>query len=283
MIQWDIHTPLDGQDGLMQLQLSGEIAMGKCLALYGKSGAGKTTFLRILAGLHQPQFGSIRFDKKQWLDTNNGVNIAPQARGIGFVFQDYALFPNMQVEENLRFATRLPTNTVLIEELLELMELEALRNKYPNVLSGGQKQRVALARALVQQPQLLLLDEPLAAVDRELRAKLSYYLQLVRKRFQLTTILVSHNENEILDLADEVMVIDNGQLRAQGTPNDIFNVQEITGQIIKIEQTDSGPIVHIKIGHQAITSRRAGRGTEHLKVGQTIIVRSLDDFRIIAK
>lgn len=222
MIEIFLEKRLHGTEGEMILNFHQNIENQGFIALFGKSGAGKTSILRMLAGLMQADKGRIMVNDTVWLDTTRKVNWSPQKRQVGFVFQDYTLFPNMTVEENLKFALRKNQNAKVIEELIELIELEGLKKRYPITLSGGQQQRVALARALVQQPRLLLLDEPLSALDREMREKLQNYLLEIHERYQLTTILVSHDEAEIVKMADKILVLEGGEVVKSGRVKEIF-------------------------------------------------------------
>ena len=176
MIKIDIHKKLKAYDSEMNLRIKCKIKKGELVTLYGESGAGKTSTLRILAGLLKPDKGEITINEVSWIDTKNKIFLAPQKRNIGYVFQDYALFPNMSVLQNLEFASGKGQNKKVITELIEMMELGDLQNRKPQTLSGGQQQRVALARALVCKPNILLLDEPLAALDYKIRLKLQDYI-----------------------------------------------------------------------------------------------------------
>jgi molybdate transport system ATP-binding protein len=182
------------------------------LALTGPSGSGKTTILRILAGLEKRAKGRLMVQGELWQDSAQGIFLAPQQRSIGVVFQDYALFPNMSVVQNLQFALPKTENQTLIEELLEVMDLQELKTAYPRELSGGQQQRVALARALVRRPKLLLLDEPLSALDTQMREHLQTFIRLLHERYALTTLLISHHPEEIQRLADRVLVLEKGKI-----------------------------------------------------------------------
>jgi molybdate transport system ATP-binding protein len=195
------------------------LAPGELLAISGPSGAGKTTLLRLLAGLDRPDGGFIRSEDKTWYSQVPRQWMPPQQRPLGFVFQDYALFPNMTVRENLAFAaTGQPQPGHIIAELLEKLELTKLADRRPAVLSGGQQQRVALARALARRPRLLLLDEPLSALDLPTRQRLQQELAEVHRQFELTTILISHDPAEISRLADRVLELELGQARRVGPP-----------------------------------------------------------------
>lgn len=208
--------------GPQRFDVTFEVKKNEILAISGPSGAGKTTILRILAGLTTVDSGHIEIDQETWLDTNQKICIPTRRRSIGFVFQDFALFPHMTVRQQLEFAVPKRSQVHTIDELLHLMELEALQHQRPALLSGGQQQRVAIARAIARKPRLLLLDEPLSALDDEMRHKLQDYILKVRQRYQLTILLVSHHLPEIFRLADSVITLDQGRIVKQGLPADLF-------------------------------------------------------------
>ncbi|HEY4209094.1 MAG TPA: ATP-binding cassette domain-containing protein [Puia sp.] len=214
--------------GRQQMDVAFEVDKGQLLTLYGPSGAGKTTILRILAGLTSISAGHIVVDEETWYDSQRRVDVPTQRRSIGFVFQDFGLFPHWSVYDNLKYAMPKGEDPRLMHELIELMELGPLRDARPVFLSGGQQQRVALARAIVRKPRLLLLDEPLSALDDDMRHRLQDYIERVRKHYELTTILVTHHMPEILRLADEVIWLDKGRIRQQGPPEKIFSAREKT-------------------------------------------------------
>ncbi len=187
-------------------------------ALLGPSGSGKSTVLMAIAGLLPGARGHVRVGGQPLLDSAEGIDLPARARDVGLVFQDYALFPHMTVEENLRFGVRRlghalrPEAHERIGTLMEQFGLEALRNAYPRHLSGGQRQRVALARALATQPRLLLLDEPLSALDTELRARLRAELAEMLERVQVPTLLVTHDLQDVQALAQSVVRIEAGRI-----------------------------------------------------------------------
>jgi molybdate transport system ATP-binding protein len=201
---------------------------GSLLAIYGPSGAGKTTLLRILAGLTTTDTGFIEVDGEVWLDTSSRVNLPTRRRSIGFVFQDFALFPHLSVRKQLEFALPDPKDNKIVAELLSLMELNELQHLRPALLSSGQQQRLALARAIARRPRLLLLDEPLSALDDDMRNKLQEYILVAHRHYGLTTLLVSHHLPEVLRLADEAIVLENGKVTAQGAPANLFAGRTIT-------------------------------------------------------
>lgn len=208
--------------GRQQMDIEFEVEKGQLLTLYGPSGAGKTTILRILAGLTSVSSGYIAVDGETWYDSHKKINVPTQRRSIGFVFQDFGLFPHWSVYDNLRYAMPKGEDPRLMHELIELMELGTLQDTRPTFLSGGQQQRVALARAIVRKPRLLLLDEPLSALDDDMRHRLQDYIERIRKHYEFTTVLVSHHLPEILRLADVVIWLDKGRIRQQGAPKKIF-------------------------------------------------------------
>jgi len=222
MIEIDFTKTLDGGAGSFDLELKLAIEAGAFTTIYGASGAGKTSTLRMISGLMTPDRGSLVVNDEVWYDSSKKINKKPQERSIGFVFQDYALFGHMTVLENLIFAKGKKDGTNSIDELLEVMELQQLQHRKPETLSGGQKQRVALARALVQKPKLLLLDEPFAALDNTIRFKLHEYLKRVQERYDLTTILISHEVGEIIKLADKVVCLEQGKISKIGSPDTVF-------------------------------------------------------------
>ena len=256
MIEIFLQKKLNVSSGDMLLEVKTNIEQGQFVTLYGKSGAGKTSTLRMLAGLLKPDFGKISIHGNVLLDTSNQINLSPQKRKIGFVFQDYALFPNMTIIENLSFALNKNQDKKILDELIEIMEIGDLRNQKPHRLSGGQQQRVAVARALVQKPALLLLDEPLSALDEEMRNKIQKYILQVHREFNLTTILISHNLAEVLKMSDQVLVLDHGKIIQSGNPLDVFSKGklngnfQVTGEVISMGKQNSNLILTILIGKE---------------------------------
>lgn len=220
----DIHRAMLTSEGKMNLEVCTEINGNELLCLFGHSGAGKTTLLRILAGLTKPDKGRIVFDDTVWFDSVKKINIPPQERNVGYMFQDYALFPHMTVEKNIGFAQK-EKNRYEIDKLMELFDLRALKNQHPGKLSGGQKQRVALARALAAKPTLLLLDEPLSALDFDMRLSLQQEIRKAHELLQTITLMVSHDIPEVIQLASSVIVLKNGTVLKSGKTSEVFKLK----------------------------------------------------------
>jgi len=280
MIQIDIQKRLKSNQGDMLLHINCDIHKGDFVTLYGKSGAGKTSTLRMLSGLMTPDSGSIIVNDETWYHSKENKNITPQRRHIGYVFQDYALFPNMTVLENLKYARPSSHSKQLLTDLIDIVELGDLQHQKPNTLSGGQQQRVALARAVVQEPKLLLLDEPLAALDRDIRLKLQDYLSELHQKQNLTTVLISHDIAEIMKLSSRVMMIDNGTITNQGSPEDMFVNNSVsgkfkfTGEVLSIKKEDVVYIVTVLIQNQVVKVIAEKSEIESLTVGDQVLVAS---------
>lgn len=199
---------------------------GTTTVLFGASGSGKTTVLRCLAGLEKPELGSIRFGEEVWFDARARVFLPPQGRRVGFVPQEYALFPHMSVKHNIAYGLSPVSRPQRAQRLVETMRwlgLEGLEKRRPLELSGGQRQRVALARALIRRPQLLLLDEPLSALDSPTRLRLRGDLRQLLKRLGIPTLLVTHDRSEALALGDQLVVMDGGRVVQQGAVHEVFS------------------------------------------------------------
>ena len=212
MIRIKVEKKLRGADAPFTLKVDTTIAKGELITIYGPTGAGKSSVLRILAGLLKPEYGEITVDNSTWLHTEKKIFVSPQHRDIGMVFQDYALFPNMTVRENLEFALAKNQDLKIVDELLEVSQLGNLQYTRPLLLSGGQKQRVALTRALVRKPKVLLLDEPLSALDSKMRFSLQDYILDFHQRFDLTTILITHDLPEVIKMSKRVLLLENGAI-----------------------------------------------------------------------
>jgi len=272
MIKIDINKKLHGANGEMYLDVNLEIREGEFVALAGQSGSGKTTLLRILAGLEDAE-GTIQIADEIWLDEKKVL--APQKRGIGFVFQDYALFANMSVLENLLFVKK---DKDLAQHLLEMTELSELKNRMPNTLSGGQKQRVSLCRAMMNRPKLLLMDEPLSALDPTMRTKLQNEILSLHKEFGTTTIMVSHDPSEIYRLANRVVVLNLGKITNDATPKEVLlktkGSQKFSfeGELLDIVKVDVIYIAIISIGQQLVEIVVSDEEIKNLSIGQSVSV-----------
>ncbi|MDB5337175.1 MAG: Fe3+/spermidine/putrescine transporter ATP-binding protein [Planctomycetaceae bacterium] len=219
-------------------------------ALFGPSGCGKTTVLRCLAGLERLDAGVIRAFGQTWSDPGQRIHVAPQHRGVGFLFQDYMLFPHLNVRDNVAFgAPSQPDQRAQVDQLLQRFQLAGLDRRFPRELSGGQQQRVALARVLAAQPRLLCLDEPLSALDGPTRTHLRIELRKWLREFQLPALIVSHDAIDIQALADDLIVMSDGQVRQSGPVEEVLHqpvditVARIVGfenfVPVKVEQRDS--------------------------------------------
>jgi len=221
--------------------------------LFGPSGCGKTTILRSLAGLERPESGRIEFAGQLWLDVEQGVSLSPQRRGVGFLFQQYALFPHFTVAGNVAFGLRDRASAAArrqVADVLARLQIGELAERYPAQLSGGQQQRVALARAIVCQPRLLLLDEPLSALDAPVREQLRGELRRMLIELATPTIVVTHDRVETLALADEVVVVTEGQVRQTGPVHDVFSRPRDPdiAQVVGIETVQPGVVVQASEG-----------------------------------
>ncbi|MHB8111459.1 MAG: sulfate/molybdate ABC transporter ATP-binding protein [Syntrophorhabdaceae bacterium] len=201
------------------------IPSGELVALLGPSGSGKTTLLRIIAGLETPDSGTIRFNGEDTTDRH------VRERRVGFVFQHYALFRNMTVFDNVAFGLRVKPRSVRpsreeirkrVQKLLHLVQLEGLSDRYPSQLSGGQRQRIALARALAMDPQILLLDEPFGALDAKVRAELRVWLRKLHDEIHVTSVFVTHDQEEALEVADRIVVMNQGKIEQVGTAEEVY-------------------------------------------------------------
>jgi molybdate transport system ATP-binding protein len=256
-IEFSLQKSLHGPCGAMRVDVAAAMGGKSFVTVFGPSGAGKTTLLRMLAGLTRPDAGRIVVDGECWFDSSQRIELPPQRRSIGFVFQDYALFPNFTVRENIAYAVGKEQGG-WIDELLDLMALRELQDRLPQALSGGQKQRVALARAIARKPKLLLLDEPLSALDIGLRLQLQDQIADLHRRFGLTTMLVSHDLGEVFRLSQQVLRIEHGSIIQSGTPAEVFLQRRLGGkinlraQVLAVRREDVIHVVSLLIGQDVV-------------------------------
>ncbi|MDP1830469.1 MAG: ATP-binding cassette domain-containing protein [Geothrix sp.] len=226
--------------------------------LFGPSGSGKTTVLRLLAGLERADRGSIHFGGTAWSDADRGVHLPPQARDLGFLPQAYHLFPHLSVTANLGYGLVSLTareRTVRIEELLLLLDLKGLEDRRPGELSGGQQQRVALGRALARRPRLLLLDEPLSALDRPSQLRLRKELRELLRTLDIPTVLVTHDRTEALQLGDRLVVMDQGRVCQSGDIQQVFDrpTDPAVARILGVETVVRGRVESVSEGMATVS------------------------------
>ncbi len=272
MVHIDITKTLQGSVGTMVLDVEITIEEHAFVALAGQSGSGKTTLLRILAGLENAT-GVVDVGGELWQEGRKVL--APQKRGIGFVFQDYALFANMSVEQNLLYVAK---DRELAKQLLEMTDLLALKDRLPSTLSGGQKQRVSLCRAMMNRPKLLLMDEPLSALDPAMRTKLQHDILTLHKAFGTTTIMVSHDPSEIYRLADRVIVLDQGRVVREGSPKEVLLQTQgsqkfsLRGELLDIVKADVIHIAVVSIGQQIVEVVLDAEEAATFEIGEAVQV-----------
>lgn len=258
--------------GTLDLDVALEVAAGECLALAGPSGAGKTSVLRVVAGLLRPERGRVDANGQTWLDTGSGTDLPPEHRRAGYLFQEYALFPHLTAWQNVAYPMRGVPRTERRERALALLDrfgLEQLADARPRTLSGGERQRVALARVLARDPQVLLLDEPLAALDARTRARAAGELAAVLGDLELPALLVTHDFAEAAHLGDRVGVIDSGRVMQEGTPSELAAeprsafVADFTGAVVLTGIASAGEdgLTHVALdGGGEVTTTDAGEG-----------------------
>jgi molybdate transport system ATP-binding protein len=286
MIEIEITKKLISAQGEFTLALQLNIVQGEFISLFGESGAGKTTLLRCLAGLERPDSGSIKVNGETWFDSKTGFMLPARHRHAGYMFQDYALFPNMSVRGNLEFALRPGANRERVSELIALMGLGELQQRKPGTLSGGQKQRVALARALAAEPCLLLLDEPFSALDHANRVRLQDEVLRLQRHFGLTTVMVSHDVSEVYKLSQRVMVIEQGSIAKQGSPAEVFKAGQsssknsasgkfsFAGEVLEIASADVVFAVTLLVGNQIVRVIATPDDVKNIKQGDRVMLMS---------
>lgn len=275
MITAHLRKRLWGGPEPFELDISLQIPAGSFVALTGPSGAGKTTLLRLLAGLERPDQGHLHVQGNIW---EGARHLPPQQRRMGYVFQDYALFPHWTVRQNLAAGLRPGQAPDCVDAWLERVALSALQHQRPHQLSGGQRQRVALARALVGEPQLLLLDEPLAALDPALRLHLQNELRALHKALGFTVVMVSHDIPEILRLADAAIELKGGKIARQGTPVSLYAPHALSGkfrargEVLAIAPCAPAAVVTVLAGSEVLQVVVTLSEAEALQIGQPVLV-----------
>ncbi|MFH0921184.1 MAG: ATP-binding cassette domain-containing protein [Fibrobacterota bacterium] len=232
-LSFSLKKRLRSVQGEMSLAVEAEVGPSEFACFYGPSGAGKTTILRMIAGLTVPDEGYVKFGTTVWFDSAAKIDIPTRLRRTGFLFQDYALFPNMSVRENVAFAQTNGGKDGAVDAILDMVGIRALGDQYPGKLSGGQKQRVALARTLMEKPDVLLLDEPLSALDWEMRLKLQKDIANIHDRFSIPTLMVSHDPMEITKLSDTVYRLEDGRITCNGKPAEVFAADNLWKEYIQ--------------------------------------------------
>lgn len=280
MLELSLQKQLHSATGEMLLDVQMHLESNAFATLFGPSGAGKTTILRMLAGLTPPDRGRIVVDGVTWFDdgtTGKKINLPPQQRSIGYVFQDYALFPNLTVRGNVAYAAS-KDQSAWVDRLLSMTGLSELHDRLPEALSGGQKQRVALARALARKPKLLLLDEPLSALDGALRLQLQDELLRLHQECDLTTLLVSHDVGEVFKLSQQVIQLESGKVVRSGSPAEVFLQQRVQGklnlraQVLAIRREEVVYVLSLLIGQDIVEIIAAEDEVSGLKVGDFISI-----------
>jgi molybdate transport system ATP-binding protein len=249
--------------GALDLDLTVAVAPGECLAIAGPSGAGKTSLLRVAAGLLRPEHGLVEAGGETWLDTRRGVDLPPERRRCGYLFQEYALFPHLSAWQNVAYPLRGSDRRERAAALLDRFGMSGLADARPRTLSGGERQRVAPARALAREPDVLLLDEPLSALDARTRASAVRELGALLRDADVPAVLVTHDFAEAAALGDRVAIVDAGRLLQEGTPSDLAAapqsafVADFTGAVVLTGTARGGPdgLTHVDLdGGGAVTS-----------------------------
>ncbi len=252
-----------------------QVERGEFVSFLGPSGCGKTTTLRMIAGFELPTTGKITINQADI------TNVPPNKRNVGMVFQSYALFPNMTVADNIGFGLKIakkPASAITkrVAEMLALIHMTDYGNRYPYQMSGGQQQRVALARALAFQPQVLLLDEPLSALDAKIRIALRAEIRAIQRQLGITTIYVTHDQEEALSLSDRVVVMSNGQIEQVGTPFEIYNFPktEFVAQFVGTLNTLQARVRDLASGILSVDDQiiHAERGMENVRNGDAVAI-----------
>ncbi|MDA3930611.1 MAG: ABC transporter ATP-binding protein [Prolixibacteraceae bacterium] len=277
LIEANFRKKLFTTQGEMILDVQFSIKKGELVSIYGPSGVGKTTILRILAGLTDADEGEVIVDGETWFNSLKKINLQARKRPVGYMFQDYALFPNMSIKENLKFA-QTEQDPKHIDELLTLFDLKELQNRKPTMLSGGQQQRVALARALARKPKLLLLDEPLSAIDPAFRTKLQNEILEIQRQYGITTLLVSHDLPEVFKLSKRVIMLEAGKIVKQGDPFEVLGSKRTSGkvqfmaEVLKVESEDILKVLTLLSGNSLVKVAVRDDDEQQYQPGDKVVI-----------
>lgn len=268
---------ISGRGKPFTLDAAFSIPKGKITVVFGPSGSGKSTILRLLAGLEKGEHGHIRRSGETWFDSVRGLDLTPQERRTGFLFQDLALFPHMSVGDNILY-TAGKKNKSRVDELLEMTELSGMKDRRPQELSGGQRQRLALARALAGEPGLLLLDEPFSALERQVKLKLYDDLIELHAKLGFTAVMVTHDMAEAYRLAEHAVVLKEGRVTKEGTPEEVFLGKSLSTRIqlpmrvIAMESDEIHTLLTVEEGLRTFRVFVDNEEAEKIEVGDEVVV-----------
>lgn len=275
MIHCQVKKLLKGPQGPLNLLFNNDLSEGEIIGLYGPSGSGKTSILRMIAGLMKPDEGLITFQKETWFNQKQKINKAIQKRNVGFIFQDYALFPHLNVLQNIAYGLSNNENQNRVHELIDLTGLSKLINHYPATLSGGQQQRVALCRALVPNPKLILLDEPLSALDGSTRRNLQMGFKQLHREFGFTAIMVSHDISELLRVCDRLINIETGKIVSDQSIQEYATHSENSkistlAEVIQINRNDDQNSIIVLLGNESHILPISKENIKSIEIGSMI-------------
>jgi molybdate transport system ATP-binding protein len=277
VIDISLNKRLKGQNGEFEFSCHISEDSPKLISVFGPSGSGKSTLLRMIAGLEEADTGRLIINGETWYDKDAKINLSPQQRKVGFVFQEYSLFPNMSVIENILFAQP-KKDAKKAEKLLEMVELPALKNARTDALSGGQKQRVAIARALAREPQILLLDEPFSALDTTVKRKLQDEILKIKQEINIPILFVSHDKEEVFRLSELVGIVKDGIVADILPPEKAFFDSKISGKfsfygrILSIKKADIAYLAYISVGGQITQVLLSENDLKDYAVGDEVLV-----------
>lgn len=261
-----------------RLDVDFSIPARKITVVFGPSGSGKSTILRLLAGLERIAEGRIIHDGKAWFDSGQGINLSPQERPVGFLFQDLALFPHMTVRENVAYGLERGKVEGRVDELLAMTELAGLEMRYPDELSGGQKQRLAFIRALAREPKLLLLDEPFSALDSTVKKRLYDEIITLQNRLSFTAVIVTHDIAEAYRLAEHSVVLKEGRVTREGSPEEVFLGKtlstriQIPAKVIAMESDEIHTLLTVEEGRRTFRVFVDNDEAGNIAVGDEVVV-----------